>query len=327
MADCLQDGKPSGVTSCVPFIVTGNIERYEIVDRPVRYMGHTYQSPSCVFSPAVISEAKWRLFCSPKLIVAGMTTRLESAYDATGVALGVNVYAITEWAVSAQYLLAILNSAYATYLYRSMFESKHLAGGYLAINKGQLEEVPIRAIVFTTPKEERAQLRVQARVLYEATDQAALLAFTDGLLASKPEQGDAVHDLLAYLAQEMMEMNEKKQEETAGFLDWLAQLTGVPIDDWRLKSVLKAYWDHPWNEVQRTLRQNRTAIEKASGRNVEGRGAMDDIQREFDKSIAKLNPLLERIAWTDRLIDLIVYRLYGLTEEEVAIVEAAVQGK
>ena len=31
--------------------------------------------------------------------------------------------------------------------------------------------------------------------------------------------------------------------------------------------------------------------------------------------------LVERIAATNRLIDLIVYRLYGLTEEEVAIVE------
>ena len=31
--------------------------------------------------------------------------------------------------------------------------------------------------------------------------------------------------------------------------------------------------------------------------------------------------LLARIAATDRLIDLIVYRLYGLTEEEVAVVE------
>ena len=31
--------------------------------------------------------------------------------------------------------------------------------------------------------------------------------------------------------------------------------------------------------------------------------------------------MLARIAATDRLIDLIVYRLYGLTEEEVAVVE------
>ena len=31
--------------------------------------------------------------------------------------------------------------------------------------------------------------------------------------------------------------------------------------------------------------------------------------------------LQTRITATDRLIDLIVYRLYGLTEEEVAVVE------
>lgn len=35
----------------------------------------------------------------------------------------------------------------------------------------------------------------------------------------------------------------------------------------------------------------------------------------------RLHPLLVRIEATDRLIDLIVYRLYGLTESEVAVVE------
>jgi len=34
-------------------------------------------------------------------------------------------------------------------------------------------------------------------------------------------------------------------------------------------------------------------------------------------------PLKARLAATDRLIDLIVYRLYGLTEEEVATVEGS----
>jgi hypothetical protein len=38
-------------------------------------------------------------------------------------------------------------------------------------------------------------------------------------------------------------------------------------------------------------------------------------------SIAKLSPLKAKIAATNRLINLIVYRLYGLTEEEIAIVE------
>lgn len=143
-------------------------------------------------------------------------------------------------------------------------------------------------------------------------------------LQTEPEESDAIHDLLAHLAEQMIEMNKEKQAEAKGFLDWLGGYTGVPIEDWRLKTHVKAYWEHPWDELQRALRQNRKSIERASGRNVEGREALETIQREFDQSVTRLKPLVERIGNTDRLIDLIVYRLYGLSEEEVAIVEGIV---
>ena len=42
---------------------------------------------------------------------------------------------------------------------------------------------------------------------------------------------------------------------------------------------------------------------------------------EFEGSVGKLAPLRERIRQTDGLIDAVVYRLYGLTEEEIRIVE------
>jgi len=45
------------------------------------------------------------------------------------------------------------------------------------------------------------------------------------------------------------------------------------------------------------------------------------IAAEFEGSVGKLLPLLERIRQTDVLIDAVVCRLYGLTEEEIAIVE------
>jgi hypothetical protein len=45
------------------------------------------------------------------------------------------------------------------------------------------------------------------------------------------------------------------------------------------------------------------------------------IRAAWETSMDTLRPLLAHIAATDRLIDLIVHRLYGLTEEEIAIVE------
>jgi hypothetical protein len=45
---------------------------------------------------------------------------------------------------------------------------------------------------------------------------------------------------------------------------------------------------------------------------------MIDVYREHHP---EYEALVERIEATDRLIDQIVYRLYGLTEEEIAVVE------
>ena len=44
-------------------------------------------------------------------------------------------------------------------------------------------------------------------------------------------------------------------------------------------------------------------------------------RRRYAAGLTKVLSLKRRLATTDRLIDLIVYRLYGLTEEEVGIVE------
>ena len=55
-----------------------------------------------------------------------------------------------------------------------------------------------------------------------------------------------------------------------------------------------------------------------------GKKSEDKIVRNLSKAKEKLQPILEKIDDTDRLIDQIVYRLYGLTEEEIAIVEGTV---
>ncbi len=45
------------------------------------------------------------------------------------------------------------------------------------------------------------------------------------------------------------------------------------------------------------------------------------LRDDYEASMAILRPLEEKLTQTDRLIDQIVYRLYSLTPEEVAIVE------
>lgn len=198
-----------------------------------------------------------------------------------------------------------------------------------------LKHLPIRRIAFTTPMEERETLVgegiTEATEWIESTEGASVSSVSfsafsgstlghwlDARLTADPEQSDVVHDLLAHLAEQMIAMNKEKQAETRGFLGWLADYTGLPIEDWTLKTSLKAYYKQDWAEMRRVLDRNRRKSTKV---NVKGREASDLIRDEWEASVEKLQPLLARIAATDRLIDLIVYQLYGLTKEEVAVVE------
>ncbi len=139
------------------------------------------------------------------------------------------------------------------------------------------------------------------------------------------EQSDVVHDLLAHLAEQMVEMNKEKQAEIKGFLNWLEREIGASIDDLSNKTKLRNYLgDYQKGEPHLTL-EELLAILRRNRRKLRvdpsARAFQERLEREYQASLDKLLPLKRRLAATDRLIDLIVYRLYGLTEEEVAIVE------
>ncbi|MBC7317916.1 hypothetical protein H5T57_01495 [Candidatus Bipolaricaulota bacterium] len=50
---------------------------------------------------------------------------------------------------------------------------------------------------------------------------------------------------------------------------------------------------------------------------------MAELREEYERSLSKLRPIKEGLRLTDALIDQIVYRLYGLSEEEIRIVEGS----
>lgn len=113
-------------------------------------MKHTFTRPVLPKSD-MLTDNKMRLYSKAKIVFAGMTRRLEAAYDPGGLALGVSVYAAADLAEDYHYILGVVNSMLLSYLFRLRFQAKHLAGGFLAINKGQLAQLPIRTINFSDP--------------------------------------------------------------------------------------------------------------------------------------------------------------------------------
>ncbi|MHB8360220.1 MAG: Eco57I restriction-modification methylase domain-containing protein [Thermoplasmataceae archaeon] len=134
--------------SSIPFIITGNIEKYLLNrEKVVRYQGKELTKPYFKKGEEV-TEGKWKLFTSKKIVIRGMALRLTAAFDELGCACGVSVYTITNLKenIDLFFLLGILNSELIDFYYKSQFISKHLAGKYIGYNKGQLEQIPIKII-------------------------------------------------------------------------------------------------------------------------------------------------------------------------------------
>jgi type I restriction-modification system DNA methylase subunit len=236
---------------------------------------------------------------------------------------------------SPQYVTVVLNSKVIALLYRRMLVTNRDTTPQL--KKFDLDRIPIPHINFTTLKVERERLTEEGEELYQeyiqSKDWGKVLAFvderlpqkTDGSPDAEREQSDVVHDLLAFLAEEMIRLHKEKQAEIKGFLTWLEGYLGVNIEDLKNKTKVKEYWkmEAGWEDFLNAMEQNRKAIQSAKGIDVRRRDRQETIRTEFDTSVAKLRPLLERIELTDKLIDQIVYKLYRLTPEEAEIVEGS----
>jgi len=128
----------------IPFTVSGNIDRYKWSNESVRYMGERYPTAFINNSTKIVADSKWTFWTQPKIVIAGMTKVIEAVYVDNSLGMGVGIYGIYDFkGFDPHCLTAILNSKYLTYYFQIKFKDKHLAGGYLAINKSTIEEFPL----------------------------------------------------------------------------------------------------------------------------------------------------------------------------------------
>jgi len=324
MKNCIYDFKITG-SSIARFIVTSNIGRYKIMPGNVTFMKSFYVDPYVNLQNPYISEGRKELYRKEKIVIGGMTTRIEATFEKEPLSLGVGVYAITNASYNMLFLLSCINSRLLNYYYTLFFQSKHLAGGYLAINKKQLEQLPIRRIAFVTPKEERQRLEEELRKIVKKEKFDEVLLMIDKYLPKdrngnfiyRKEKCDIVHDLLVFIAQQMIEMNKQLYKEINDFLNWLEHEINIEINVLSGKTIIKNYHNYSIEDMIKQLNKNRKKLQiDPSNRNFQQK-----LSVEFSKSVNKVNMMKENVRKTDYLIDQIIYKLYGLTDEEIEIVE------
>jgi hypothetical protein len=211
--------------------------------------------------------------------------------------------------ISHYYLSSLLNSKLLSYIYLSNdvvaqkddFRQTTLEG---------LRNLPIPRIFFTTPSKERKEFFKEAVNLYKASKHEDIMKWAEYELAMG--RNDTVHDFLAYLAEQMVELNRKKNEEIIKFLKYITRRIEREIESLKNKTKIKEYYKGSFNTLVKILEQNKIRL------------SMEDesrLEEAFSQSFNRLKPLIENIDATDNLIDQIVYKLYNLTSEEIEIVE------
>jgi hypothetical protein len=237
-------------------------------------------------------------------------------------------------------LLTILNSNFIGFIFRKKFAIRE-DDTFPQILLDDFAAIPIRTINFITPTDRRQQALQNAIALYNQFqcdhDPDALLAQVDCHLTQQPEEADVIHDLLAHLAEQMIELNKQKQTETKSFLQWFERFIGCPIDTLNNKSKIQNYLGNyykkgtgsadndndtgearlSFDDLIELLKKNKKKIKI----DPVARKEQQALEKEYQASLETLLPLKMKLMRCDRLIDAIVYKLYGLTEEEIAIVE------
>jgi hypothetical protein len=92
------------------------------------------------------------------------------------------------------------------------------------------------------------------------------------------------------------------------------------VEDLTPKTKLQSYYEHDYEGFLDVLKKNRKKLAADSARRK------PVVRAEIEVSLGKLGPLRESIKRTDGLIDSVVYKLYGLTDEEIGIVNGNANG-
>ena len=118
--------------------------------------------------PAV-SPRRYGQMRLPKIIASGMSTRPTCAWVVDPIATGVaTVLVIPKDEIDGAYLAAVINSTTMQRLYRVLFGSLSLAGGYLRFGAPQFKLLPV-------PRASRAEQRIIARLVADCQDRRAAM--------------------------------------------------------------------------------------------------------------------------------------------------------
>ncbi len=156
-----EDG--SGAVGNLPVVNSGTLDRYCLRwgQKRLRYLGNSFLYPVIPFAAAnQLPIKRHQQALQPKIIVAGLTKRLECATDLTGAILAGKSTSIVLSTLDLRYLLGLLNSHLLSTYFMSSFSGNRLRGGYLRVGPPQLQQLPIPPLDLTHAADQQRYMQM-----------------------------------------------------------------------------------------------------------------------------------------------------------------------
>jgi hypothetical protein len=134
----------------VPLAQSGDIVRF-IINWQGEYIQHS-----------IYPQEQLRQFLKPKIVISRQSLSMESGYDADGFyALGkVAFTSLFKEKIPPKYLLALLNSKLLDFYFKKVYETLHMAGGYIRYDIPYLYQLPIASWMDSSKKNLIEQIEV-----------------------------------------------------------------------------------------------------------------------------------------------------------------------
>jgi len=338
---------------CKPMITAESINRYSIQWKGlwINYNQNLIVGEAGEYGSL---REQWIFEAREKLLTALFGLRPEVAYDDKQVYANNSVKLILPKpnAYSLKYILAILNSKLIWFYYKILFGQTHVRGGYIQFYPADFKKLPIRTINFSDKEQKNEyeklveyvdtmlSLKVQSNQIntdfdryltepivayanfkeyynkFDVKDKEALDKTSKGIIRRiKVEEQDA---WLTFKVDYFI----KKDKTKAEFTDFPVLRCRSENLSFR-KFILHVFQNYKkrWgsgNLLSVILNTSIPCFDKNPEKNNQ---IIERIMKEFLKSIEEKERLEKEIRQTDHTIDSKVYELYGLTPEEISIVE------
>jgi len=230
----------SNQTNLYPELLGEELSRYRLQPKKNTYIR---------YCDDLAGKRELTLFTTPRLVLRRLLSRrgeLMSCYCSETLITTDNILniLILDSNISLKFLLGLLNSRLLSWIYTNS-STISVKDDFPQVTYEELKSLPIPKINFTTEGDRRQQgleTLINLYQIYQTNfDLMPILDQCQQHLNQDPEEADIIHDFLAYLAEQMLELNRQKQTEMKGFLEWLESFIGCPIANLKNKSKIQNY--------------------------------------------------------------------------------------